>query len=226
MKWLAFVAALAGLPASVAAPTSVYAPAPDVMAAYERAAQAGNIRAQAVLGFLYQKSRPDDALRWLQAAARQGDTDCQVATADFLRDRGRYSSSAFWYSRAALHSKRAAYELGTLYENGDGVAQSYREAVRLYRRAAVSGFADAENRLGNLYMIGGGVRQDYGEARRWYLKAAAQGHGEALLNLAGLFFQGLGVRKNVDEALGWAHAAKRVRAREAEAFLAVIEAAK
>ena len=37
----------------------------------------------------------------------------------------------------------AQYNLGVCYYNGDGVAQSYAEAVKWFRKAAEQGYAEA-----------------------------------------------------------------------------------
>ncbi len=179
-------------------------------------AEQGSVRAQAVLGF------QEDALRWLRAAARQGDIDCQWKAADILHSRHEYQEALYWYRRASKRSVHAMYALGSMYEAGEGTAQSYAAAIRYYRRAAYYGSAAAQTRLGNLYMIGAGVALDYGEARRWYLRAAAQGYADALLDLAGLFYQGLGVPRDRATARSWALAAKRARARDADSVLALL----
>jgi uncharacterized protein len=47
-----------------------------------------------------------------------------------------------------------------MFENGQGVAQDYAEAVRLYRLAAAQGHADAQFNLGDMFENGQGVAQD------------------------------------------------------------------
>ena len=62
-----------------------------------------------------------------------------------------------------------------MYEKGEGVTQSYPEAVRLYKLAADQGLAIAQFNLGIMYENGQGVIQSYSEARKWYTLAANQG---------------------------------------------------
>ena len=57
--------------------------------------------------------------------------------------------------------------------------QDFGEAVRLYRKAADQGFANAQYNLGTMYANGQGVKHDFGEAVRWFHKAAEQGHEQA-----------------------------------------------
>ena len=195
---------------------------PSIHATYRELAVSGNVRAQAVLAFLVRPESPE-ALYWMLAAAHADIVECQVGAGRLLSQSGDKPAAADWYRRASSRSPQAAYLLGQMYESGEGVAQDSRYAALLYMRAANAGLPEAQTRLGNLYMIGAGVPLDYGQARRWYLRAAAQGYGEALLDLAGLFFHGLGVPRDVTRARGWAVAAKRFAARDADAFLAVID---
>ena len=63
--------------------------------------------------------------------------------------------------------------------NGLGVAQSYEEAVKWYRKSADQGDADAQFNLGVCYDNGQGVAQSYKEAFKWYCKSADQGNSQA-----------------------------------------------
>ncbi len=72
----------------------------------------------------------------------------------------------------------AQCNLGLCYENGDGVEQSYEQAVKWYTKAAEQGHAGAQCMLGECYETGDGVKQSYEEAVKWYTKVAEQG-GEA-----------------------------------------------
>src|SRR5271165_948087 len=55
----------------------------------------------------------------------------------------------------------AQYNLGVMYENGQGAPQNYAEAVRWYQKAAGQGDAQAQHSLGLIYVNGQGVPQDY-----------------------------------------------------------------
>ncbi len=58
------------------------------------------------------------------------------------------------------------YELGTMYQQGEGVAKDLVEAARLLRLAADQGNADAQLSLGGMYYHGEGVARDHREAAR------------------------------------------------------------
>jgi len=77
----------------------------------------------------------------------------------------------------------AQYNLGLIYEHGQGVAQNNEEAVRWYRLAATQQYADAQFNLGYMYENGLGVTRDDNEAERLYRLAAEQGHHNAIINL-------------------------------------------
>ena len=62
----------------------------------------------------------------------------------------------------------AQHMLGQMYLRGEGVAQDYGEAVRLYRLAAEQGDAEAQTILGEMYLLGRVVPQDDVEAARWF----------------------------------------------------------
>ena len=97
----------------------------------------------------------------------------------------------------------AQMDLGFMYENGRGVAQSYAEAVNWYRKAADQGNASAQNDLGFMYENGRGVALSYAEAANWYRKAADQGNAHAQRNLGIMYEIGRGVPQSYAEAVNW-----------------------
>ena len=81
--------------------------------------------------------------------------------------------------RAKQGDATAQFNLGGMYEQGRGVAQSDKEAAAWYRKAADQGDADAQFMLGSMYFHGEGVEKCENEGMRWLGKAKAQGHGKA-----------------------------------------------
>lgn len=63
--------------------------------------------------------------------------------------------------------------LGNLYRIGDGVKQSYPEAIHWFRRSAEGGNAIGQFNLATMSMTGEGVKQDPVEGYQWLLRAAA-----------------------------------------------------
>jgi hypothetical protein len=81
----------------------------------------------------------------------------------------------------------AINNLGIRYHLGDGVAQDYREALRLYRLAAEAPKNKASPTIiGVMYNDGLGVDRDYREALRWYQLAVERGDPLAPRQLADL----------------------------------------
>jgi len=86
-----------------------------------------------------------------------------------------------WYRLAAHQGHAGAqYDLGVMYDNGQGVAQNYAEALKWLRLAADQGHAGAQFGLGVMYANGQGVAQNYVQAHMWFNLAAAQGDAKAV----------------------------------------------
>ena len=98
----------------------------------------------------------------------------------------------------------AQYFLGSLYENGQGTPQNYREAVKWYRLAAKQGDVNGQLALGVMYRKGKGVTQDSEEALKWCRLAAEQRDPEAQFRLGVRIYTGLGVPQDYSqEASRW-----------------------
>ena len=54
-----------------------------------------------------------------------------------------------WKPLAEQGHANAQFDLGVIYDNGDGVPQDYAEAVKWYRMAAEQGYATAQFNLGS-----------------------------------------------------------------------------
>jgi hypothetical protein len=70
-----------------------------------------------------------------------------------------------------------------MYDEGQGVAQDYKEAVKWYRLSAEQGDALAQFNLGLMYYEGQGVPQDNKEAVKWWRLSAEQRNERAQVNL-------------------------------------------
>ncbi len=112
-----------------------------------------------------------------------------------------------WMPLAEQGHASAQYNLGVMYDNGHGVPQDGRQAVKWYRLAAEQGHADAQHSLGVMYRNGDGVPQDYREAVKWYRLAAGQRHASAQNNLGLMYALGRGLIKDNVYAHMWANIA-------------------
>ena len=142
---------------------------------FRKAAEQGEARAQAYLGYTYGAGfgvpRDDaEAVKWLRKAVEQGDAFGQA-------------------------------NLGHMYESGRGVPQDDEEALQLYRKSAEQGHPLGQDSLGRMFEAGRGVTKDEAEAVQWYRKGAEQGNVSAQVDLGRMYANGRGVAKDDAEAV-------------------------
>ena len=90
--------------------------------------------------------------------------------------RGDYLTAAMTFRKLAEQGDSTAqYNLGLMYDNGQGFLQDYAEAVRWYRLDADQGDADAQLNLGFSYEYGEGLPQNNIMAHMWYNLASENG---------------------------------------------------
>jgi hypothetical protein len=125
-------------------------------------------------------------------------------------DAGRYAEAfRLWSGAAKDGDATAAFDIGLLYDLGDGVPESAGTAFQFYRKAGEAGLASGQFNVGVMYDSGRGVAQNEAEAALWYARAAAQGHTRAAFNLGQLYESGEGVPRNRDVAIAWYQIAAR-----------------
>jgi uncharacterized protein len=118
--------------------------------------------------------------------------------------RGDFATALGLFQPLADQGNAAAQtNLGVMYEKGQGVARSYRKAVKLYRLAAEQGISDAQFNLGVMYYEGQGVAQGYREAAKWFRLAAEQGSALAQSDLGFMYEKGRGVARDFLRAHMW-----------------------
>ena len=147
--------------------------------------------------------------QWRQEVQRKN-LSVATAQADLWEDakaahfRGDYATALRLYRPLAETGHVGAqFNLGVMYESGQGVPQDDAEAMKWFRLAAAQGHARAQGSLGFMYDNGRGVPQDYAEAVKWYRLAAEQGVAEAQYNLGVMYDNGRGVPQDYAEALKW-----------------------
>ena len=80
-------------------------------------------------------------------------------------ERGNYKTALQeWLPLAEGGNLNAQFQLGWMYDNGEGVPQDHREAVKWFHKDAEQGDANAQLRLGLMYELGRGVVRDEKEA--------------------------------------------------------------
>ena len=97
--------------------------------------------------------------------------------------------------------EKAAYILGSAYEEGLFLGQNYKKAAECYRKAAEAGEICAMTELGLLYENGTGVTRDYKKAIEWYRKAAEAGDTSGMVQLGIMYQDGIGISKDYEKAL-------------------------
>ena len=133
----------------------------------------------------------------------------QLAAQDFDKglnayDLGDYDTAVReWEPLAGQGNVDAQYNLGFMYDNGQGLTQNSSEAVKWYRLAAEQAHADARLNLGTMYRNGQGVPEDFVKATKWYRLAAEQGNATAQDNLGILYYFGDGVLQDNLIAYMW-----------------------
>jgi len=146
------------------------------------------------------------ALPASQTAAQNTSQQPAGNTAEFIR-------------KAESGDAQAQFELGRMYDNGQGVTKDEAEAVRWYRKAAEQGHEWAQYDLGVAYDNGEGVAKDATEALRWYRKAAEQGDSDAQYSLGVAYHEAQGVTKDDAEAVRWFRKAAERGSAEAQLTL-------
>ena len=139
-----------------------------------------------------------------------------VAAQDFQKGLAAAQAGDFatalleWTPLAEAGDTNAQYNLGIMYDNGYGVPQDYKEAVKWYRLAAEQGYAKAQTNLGAVYHKGQGVPKDDNEAVKWWRLAAEQGVAIAQTNLGLMYENGLGVLQDNTIAHMWYNIASAI----------------
>jgi hypothetical protein len=111
---------------------------------------------------------------------------------------------SFWRPLAEQGDVTAQFNLGGMYDLGQGVPKDYAAAVYWYLKAAGQGHANAQYNLANMYEDGQGVLGDGTvAAAAWYRRAADQGYAPAQANLAAMYINGRGVQRDYVQAYKW-----------------------
>ncbi|GAB5446241.1 MAG: hypothetical protein Gyms2KO_11140 [Gymnodinialimonas sp.] len=118
--------------------------------------------------------------------------------------RGNYSVAHELYRVAAEAGDGfAAYNFGSLYEYGEGVAVNGDHAGRWYRRAGEYGRAAGWYRYAFIYSRGEIVPQNYDIAVEGFLTSADQGYAPAMYELGRMYRAGNGLVQSDQLAAQW-----------------------
>lgn len=137
--------------------------------------------------------QPQEAARWVEAAALNGLVNAQIAWGQMLVDghgvRRDPEAGLRWFAVAAgAGSAEGTNMVGRCHELGWGVPADAAEAARHYRMAADAGHAWAQFNLATLLLDGRGVAADRHEALAWYARSARRGNAKAM-TMVGRFLE-------------------------------------
>ncbi len=104
---------------------------------------------------------------------------------------------------ATAGDPKSQTRLGTMYEQGLGLAKNPKRAADWYEKAADAGEPEAQTHLARLYRNGKGIPRDEKRAVYWYARAAEQGLGIAQFFLGLMYETGRGVAKDYVQAFKW-----------------------
>lgn len=124
-----------------------------------------------------------------------------------------------WEELAAKGDAQAMNNLGTLYDQGNGVEPDIGRAFHWFAASANAGNPSGMNNYGRMLEQGRGAPSNPEEAARWFDKAARQGQPEAQFNLGFLYEHGRGVPKDEQAAAAWYSRAASLQQKDALARL-------
>lgn len=141
------------------------------------------------------------ALHVLMVLAPNSVLSADQGTGMAAYEEGRYLDAFdIWEPPARSGDPVAQYNIGRLYQLGQGVFQDFEVAAQLYEMSADQGYPYAQHNLAMLYESGKGVDQSFSKAYRWFRRAAKQGNRKSMYRLGIMYQEGEGVGKSQDLA--------------------------
>ncbi|MDR2695439.1 MAG: sel1 repeat family protein [Deltaproteobacteria bacterium] len=113
------------------------------------------------------------------------------------------SAMRIWHELGEAGDVRAIYNLGVLFDLGQGVTPDPARAAVYFQHAAQAGHARAMSNYGRLLEQGRGVAKNEEQAAHWFRQAAEGGLAEAQYNLGLMYERGRGVPKSDRDAAAW-----------------------
>lgn len=125
------------------------------------------------------------AIRLLTPFADKNDADAQGSLGGRYYSMGDYKNALKWFKRASKNGDvRSLYNIGLMYEKGNGVDKNISTAHDYYVKAAKKNNPFAMNRVGELYYHGiGNIPVDKENAIKLWMQAADQNFIPAMKNM-------------------------------------------
>lgn len=176
-----------------------------------------NAKALVSLGLLYMEGNgveenQDKALELMTEANILNDISSYYYMGILRERRGECSEAVKYYRNAhkfsddAEEHAKAAYRLGVIYEEGQGIIHDDSKSFVYYLEAAQKGIVAAQYRVAVFFENGRGTDTDRRKARMWYLKAALGGNAKAQRYVGELYEDGFkeeNITPNIEAAFEW-----------------------
>ncbi|HEY9789737.1 MAG TPA: serine/threonine-protein kinase [Candidatus Obscuribacterales bacterium] len=130
---------------------------------------------------------PQEAMRWLRAAADHGhaEAQCRMALACMRADINDLPQAVEWLTKSAQQGfPNAQFALGQCYETGTGAAVNMAQAIIWYQEASRQGHPEAEAHVAKCYTRSFESGEDSVGMQTWLRGRAAGGEASSLLALA------------------------------------------
>jgi TPR repeat protein len=140
-------------------------------------------------------------------AANEGDVEAMAGMGEAYYFENQFvernlTKAAEWWEKAANKGQsKAAYNVGIMYEKGEGVPQNKIKSAKYYKIAAEGGHVPAYLTNGYNHSWGKGVIKNDNEAFKWFKKASDEGIATAHYRLAHCYMDGQGVDQNTTKAV-------------------------
>jgi localization factor PodJL len=140
----------------------------------------------------------------VEAEATAGNAVAQYQYAQVKLSEGDLETAASFLRRASQKGVAPAqYELGKLYERGQGVDKDMIEARNLIQKAAEAGHVNAMYDYALFLAEGEGGAKSEADAVTWFNEAAELGLVDAQYNLGVVHAEGIGTPQDLSKALFW-----------------------
>lgn len=130
------------------------------------------------------------------------------------------AAHAIYLTLANQNDAKACYNLGLMYQNGDGVTQNLDEAVKWYTKSASLDYKEAQYQLAAMVFRREIQSISYERAAQYYQQAAELGHVKSQLNLGMLYYRGDVIAQDFTASLKWLNLAASNNNSEAQGYLA------
>lgn len=114
---------------------------------------------------------------------------------------GQYAQAKVYWSKAAKNGHAEAnYALGKLYEDGQGVTQSFNTAFGHYTQAGFKNHIPATYKVATYHYEGKSIAKSHSLAAIWFEKAADNGHADAQYHMGKMYDLGQGLPNNPEKS--------------------------